>query len=317
MQDMNTGERLYHQMLLMRYFEERIATLFSAGHIHGTTHLYIGEEAVAAGVCAVLEPQDIIFSTHRGHGHCIGKGIDLGAMMAEFLGRDAGCCGGKGGSMHIADFNGGNFGTNGIVGGGIPLAVGAALSIKMQRQNRMVVCFLGDGATNQGTFHESLNLASVWQLPVLFVCEDNQYGFSMEKSVSMKVENIERRADSYGMPGVSTDGNDAFAVLEAAAKARDYVIRSGPMLLVCDTYRISGHSKSDPGEYRTKEEIVRWQKKDPIERMKKQLLEAAPECRGRLAAIEKDAMQAIDEAVAFAQMCPYPTAEAIYSDVYA
>lgn len=310
-------KQLYEKMLLMRCFEEKIAELFSKGQIHGTTHLYIGQEAVAAGVCGALEKEDIIFSTHRGHGHCIAKGIDINYMMAEFFGREAGCSKGKGGSMHIADFENGNYGSNGIVGGGIPLAVGAALSIKMQRQDRIAVCFLGDGATNQGTFHESLNLASVWKLPVLFVCEANQYGLSMRTENAMNVKSIEVRAQSYGIPGKTIDGNDAYLVYSEAIKAKEYVRRSGPMLLVCETYRISGHSKSDNEAYRTAKEIEQWQKQDPIIRLKEQMINAMHATQAELEAIEISAAEKIDKAVEFSLSCPYPDKEELFSGVYA
>ncbi len=308
---------MYEKMLLTRSFEEKVAYLFSTGMVHGTTHLYVGEEATAAGVCCALAEQDIIASTHRGHGQCISKGININRMMAEFLGKEAGYCKGKGGSMHIADIASGNLGANGVVGGGIPLAVGAALTTQMKGIDRIVVAFFGDGATNQGTFHESLNLASVWKLPVLFVCEDNKYGMSTHCSRSMGVSDIAVRAHSYGIKGKTIDGNDAVQVYDEAKKAREYVRKNGPMLLVCDTYRYLGHSKSDANVYRTKEEIEEWKQKDPIKRMKAYLLDKALYSADELEGMEKNARQTVEDAVAYAQSCPYPSIDTILDDVYA
>lgn len=311
------SERLYEKMLLIRGFEEKIAELFSKGYIHGTTHLYVGQEAIAAGVCAALKKEDIIFSTHRGHGHCIAKGIDINKMMAEFFGRESGCSGGKGGSMHIADFDNGNYGSNGVVGGGIPLAVGAALSVKMRRQDKIVVCFFGDGATNQGAFHESLNLASIWRLPVLFVCEANEYGLSMKTRRAMNVKSLDVRAQSYGMPGKTIDGNDACLVYSETEKAKKYVRSDGPMLLVCETYRISGHSKSDNEAYRDAEEINRWRKKDPIVRMEEQMISAMLATKDEMEAVKAGVAEKIDKAVEFSLNCPYPKKESLFCGVYA
>jgi pyruvate dehydrogenase E1 component alpha subunit len=310
-------EQIYERMLLTRYFEDKVAYLFSMGTVHGTTHLYVGEEAVASGVIAALKNEDVIASTHRGHGHCISKGIDLPRMMAEFLGKEAGYCKGKGGSMHIADPESGNLGANGIVGGGIPLAVGAALATQMQGKDRIVVCFFGDGASNQGSFHESLNLASIWKLPVLFVCEDNKYGMSMSRGRSMNIEDISLRAQSYGIKGKTVDGNDAVTIYKEAKAARDYVKQNGPMLLVCDTYRVLGHSKSDANVYRTKDEIAQWKAKDPIVRMQAAMLESGLFTEDALEHISKRAKQAIEDALKFAQSCPYPSADTVCDDVYA
>lgn len=310
-------EEMLEKMLLTRNFEEKVAYLFSMGMVHGTTHLYVGEEATATGVCCALEPQDIISSTHRGHGQCISKGIDIDRMMAEFLGKEAGYCKGKGGSMHIADIGSGNLGANGVVGGGIPLAVGAGITTQMKGIDRIVVCFFGDGATNQGTFHEALNLASVWKLPVLFVCEDNKYGMSTHRSRSMGVSDIAVRAQSYGIKGRTIDGNDAIAVYEEARKARQYVRKNGPMLLVCDTYRYLGHSKSDANVYRTKEEIEAWKAKDPIKQLKAYLTDKKLFSAEELDAVEKRAKQKIEDAMTFAQNCPYPSIDTIMDDVYA
>ncbi len=308
---------MYEKMLLTRYFEEKVAYFFSMGMVHGTTHLYVGEEAAAAGVCCALEPEDLIASTHRGHGQCISKGIDINRMMAEFLGKEAGYCKGKGGSMHIADLDGGNLGANGVVGGGIPLAVGAALTTQMKKIDRIVVGFFGDGATNEGSFHESLNLAAIWKLPVLFVCEDNKYGMSMSRYKSMSIEDISVRASSYGIPGKTIDGNDAVAVYEETKKARKYVLENGPMLLVCDTYRFLGHSKSDANVYRTKEEIADWKSKGPIKRMREYLLVNKVYTESQINNIEARAKQTIEDAVKFAESSPYPSIDTIMDDVYA
>lgn len=310
-------EEMYEKMLLTRYFEEKVAYFFSMGMVHGTTHLYVGEEATATGVCCALEPEDMIASTHRGHGHCISKGIDIGRMMAEFLGKEVGYCKGKGGSMHIADIEKGNLGANGVVGGGIPLAVGAGITTQMKKIDRIIVCFFGDGATNQGTFHESLNLASIWKLPVLFVCEDNKYGMSMSRYKSMNIDDIAERARSYGIPGKTIDGNDVIKVYEETKAAREYVKKNGPMLLVCDTYRFLGHSKSDANKYRTKEEIAQWKAKCPIKRMRAYLIDNKVFSETEVNAIEERAKQTIEEAVKFAENSPYPSIDTILDDVYA
>jgi TPP-dependent pyruvate/acetoin dehydrogenase alpha subunit len=308
---------IYIKMLHVRNFEEKVAYFFSMGMVHGTTHLYVGEEATGVGACAALKAQDLITSTHRGHGHCIGKGIDLKRMMAEFLGKEAGYCKGKGGSMHIADLSHGNLGANGVVGGGIPIAVGAGLATRMERLKRIVVCFFGDGATNQGVFHESLNLASIWKLPVLFVCENNQYGMSMNWRKAMNVDEIAVRATSYGIPSRTVDGNDVVAVYEAVSEVREYVVREGPYLLVCETYRILGHSKSDANRYRTKEEIEEWKQKCPIRRMRRYLSENKVLTDRQLDELEEQARMDLEEAVRYAESAPYPTIDKILDDVYA
>ena len=308
---------MYTKLHQIRAFEEKVAYFFSRGMIHGTTHLYIGEEATAVGVMAALAADDWITSTHRGHGHTIAKGIDLNRMMAELLGRETGYCRGKGGSMHIADLSRGNLGANGIVGGGIPIAVGAALTVKLKQLDRVVVSFFGDGALNEGSFHEAVNLASVWDLPIIFVCEDNQYGMSMSRRLSINIEDLALRATGYGIPGVSVDGNDVLAVLAATAKAYAHVKKHGPYLIVSETYRYMGHSKSDANKYRTKEEIAQWREKDPIGRFKAFLIEHGYLSEDELDTIEAAARQAIEAAVAFAQNSPEPSLDIIAEDVYA
>jgi len=308
---------MYHNMLLTRKFEEKVAYFFSMGMVHGTTHLYAGEEAVAAGVCAAMQPEDLMTSTHRGHGHCISKGIDLNRMMAELLGKVTGYCKGKGGSMHIADLERGNLGANGVVGGGQPIAVGAGLTTKMKKIDRIVVCFFGDGSANEGSFHESLNLASVWKLPVLFVCENNQYGMSTSTRQSMNIADISVRAEAYGIPGKKIDGNEAVLVYEETLKARDYVKNNGPMLLVCETYRHMGHSKSDAGVYRSKEEVAAWKARDPIVLLGQYLVESNVLTEKECEAWDQQATDEIEAAVAFAKESPYPSLDTILDDVYA
>lgn len=296
---------MLESMCRIRRFEEKLSELFAAGALHGTTHLYIGEEAVAAGVCAAMKPQDMLTSTHRGHGHCIARGMELRPMMAEMFGRATGVAGGRGGSMHMADFSHGNLGTNGVVGGGHGIAVGAALAMRMKQRDGVVVCFFGDGAANEGSFHEAANLASVWKLPVLFVCENNGYGFSMAACNAMGVESVAVRAGGYGFPGRLVDGNDAAQVYAEAAAAREYVLTHGPMLLECRTYRISGHSKSDRNAYRTQDEIDMWQARDPIPQLCARMLESGFS-QAELDAADAEALVAVEDAVAFSLDSPYP-----------
>lgn len=262
------------KMWLIRRFEEGAEDSYTRGLIHGTMHLSIGQEASAIGSCMVLTDEDKITSNHRGHGHCIGKGAEVKRMFAEFFGKEEGYCHGRGGSMHIADVTKGNLGANGIVGGGLPIAVGAALSAKQLGKDFVTICFFGDGANNEGAFHEALNIASVWKLPVVFVCENNKYGMSTSTERSTAVKNIAERAVAYNMPGVTVDGNDLSAVAEAVGEA---VARArageGPSLVENLTYRWRGHSKSDRNRYRTKEEIDSWIAKDPIERFRKMLMD--------------------------------------------
>jgi pyruvate dehydrogenase E1 component alpha subunit len=310
-------EEMYIKMLHIRKFEEKIAYFFSMGMVHGTTHLYIGEEATAVGACCALNEEDLITSTHRGHGHCIAKGIDLDRMMAEFLGKEEGYCKGKGGSMHIADLARGNLGANGVVGGGIAIAVGAGLTTKMKQIDRIVLCFFGDGAMNEGSFHESVNLASIWSLPVLFICENNLYGMSMHVRDHMNIDDLSVRATGYGIPGKNVDGNNVIDVYEAVKEARPYVKEKGPMLIVANTYRIQGHSKSDANRYRTKDEIDQWKEKCPIKTMREYLIRNKIFTAKKLDATEKRAAEDIENAVAFAKKCPFPSIDTILDDVYA
>lgn len=310
--------KLYRQMWLIRYFEEKVDDFFKQGLIYGTTHLCIGQEATAVGTCAVLEAGDKITSTHRGHGHCIAIGSRVDQMMAELFGRTTGYCKGKGGSMHIADVDGGNLGANGIVGGSIPLAVGSALTAQMKKLDYVTVCFFGDGATNEGSFHEALNMAAIWQLPVVFVCENNQYGMSSAVNDMTNIEKLSDRAKAYGFPGVTIDGNDLIEVIqtadEAVKRARS---GGGPTLIEMNTYRWKGHSKSDRGKYRTQEEVEKWKKKDPIKRYERVLLKHGLLNETKISSIKQDALKEVEYSVDYAKQGPMPTANDVLTDVYA
>ncbi|MGE5542788.1 MAG: thiamine pyrophosphate-dependent dehydrogenase E1 component subunit alpha [Bacillota bacterium] len=309
---------MYETMLKNRYFEEKVDEFFALGKIHGTTHLSIGQEACAAGAIGAVEPGDYITSTHRGHGHSIAKGADINRMMAEVMGKGTGYCKGKGGSMHIADIEGGNLGANGIVGGGLAIAVGAALALKMQGRPNVVLCFFGDGAIAQGLFHESANLASIWKLPVVFVCENNQYAMSIANERALACRDAAVRGQAYGMKGVSVDGNDALEVYEAV-KAAAGVARSGggPSYIECETYRWKGHSKSDANRYRTKEEIAAWKMKDPIKRFRSMLIEQGVMDEAGCRRMEEEAREAIEAAVEYAENSPEPSPDELERDVYA
>lgn len=309
---------LYKQMWLIRFFEEKVDEFFAKGQIHGTTHLCVGQEASSVGSIAVLENEDKITSTHRGHGHCIAKGADVNKMMAELFAKSTGYCKGKGGSMHIADVDKGNLGANGIVGGGIPLAVGSALTSHMKKLGYVTLCFFGDGATNEGSFHEALNLASVWNLPVVFICENNQYGMSGSIKEMVNIKHISERAKAYGIPGVTIDGNNIIDVINATQEAVE-LARSGkgPTLIEANTYRWKGHSKSDAKLYRTKEEEKEWRAKDPIRRFRENLIEAKVFTEEKAEQIKQEAKQDIEESVTFAQESPAPSLDDLLTDVYA
>lgn len=306
------------RMHLIRKFEETAEQSYMRGLVHGTMHLSIGQEASAVGAILHLRPDDYILSTHRGHGHCIAKGADVARMLAEFFGKETGYCRGRGGSMHIADVETGNLGANGIVAGGLPIAVGVGMSIKAQKQDRVCMVFFGDGAANEGAFHESLNMASIWTLPVVFVCENNKYGMSMDIAKAMAVPNVADRAPAYAMPGVAVDGNDLPAVAAASAGA---IARAregrGPSLVECKTYRLRGHSKSDRNLYRTKDEIEAWRTRDPIARLEAELVAHGRLDAARLAAIRDDAQREIDAALEFAKSSPAPDPSDLARDVYA
>lgn len=308
---------IYLKMVQTRNFEETAARLFTEGKVHGTAHFCIGEEAAGIGVTCALDKEDLMAATHRGHNQSIGKGMRLDRMMAEFLGKETGYCKGKGGCMHIADFSVGSLGANGIVGGGIPIGVGAALSQVMRKSPNITVSFFGDGATNEGSFHESLNLASVWKLPILFVCVNNLYAMSTPIRKQMNITDLSQRAVSYGMRGIRMDGNDAIAIYTATLEAKEYVKKNGPMLMVLDTYRIMGHSKSDANVYRTKAEIEEWRKRDPIPRMRERLLAEKLFSETELLAMETQGKQDVEEAVKYAESSPAPKVENVLDDVYA
>ena len=312
---------MYEQMFLIRRFEEKAIELFEKGLIRGNVHPCIGQEAVSVGVCANLRADDYMTSTHRGHGNCLAKGADAHRMIAELLGRATGYCKGKGGSMHIADFDGGNLGANGIVGGGFPIATGAGIGIQNRKTDQVVVCFFGDGAANQGTFHESLNLAALWKLPVLYVCENNQYALSTPLHESVGLSALSERGRAYGISGVRVDGND---VLEVYAKVGEAVLRArageGPTLLDCLTYRFFGHFTGDKGHgitYRSKEEMEEWRARCPIARFRRHLLNAGIATEARLGEMEARAMAAIAEAAQFGLDSPWPSPEEALQDVFA
>ncbi len=315
-----TPEKLIDMLIKMykiRFFEEKVDYLFALGLVHGTMHLSIGQEAVAVGAISTLKPDDYILSTHRGHGHCIAKGADINLMMAEFLGKETGYCRGRGGSMHIADVEKGNLGATGVVGGGIPIASGVGLSIKMRKTGQVVICFFGDGAANQGAFHESLNLAAIWKLPVIFLCENNMYGMSMSVEKAFAIENIAKRAGSYGFPGEVVDGNYVLAVYKVVLKAVERARKGkGPSLIECKTYRWKGHSKSDQNLYRSKEEIESWKMKCPIKRFKEKLIAEKIITNEEIKIIEENAKNIIEKAVDFAKNSPEPSVEEIFDGVY-
>lgn len=307
---------VYYTMNLIRDFENQSLKFFEENVLRGSVHLCVGEEAVPATVCELLNPYDYIASTHRGHGHCLAKGADPGKALAELMGKEDGYCRGRGGSMHIADVDAGNLGANAIVGGGIPIAVGAALASKMQNNGKVAISFFGDGATNEGIFHESLNLAAVWKLPVVFVCENNGYGISVPQWQSTAVKDISVRAKAYDIPGVTVDGNDVEAIAKEAKKAIDRARKGeGPTLIECKTYRIYGHWTGDPTPYRTREEVEEWKKKDPIKRLRK-VLEKDGVKAEELDKLEQDAADAIAKAVEFALNSPEPDPNTVLDGVF-
>ena len=329
-QELSKGELLdiLRRMWEIRMFEDKVYDLLGQNIIKGASHLYAGEEAVAVGTIAALRDDDLITSTHRGHGHCHARGDSLAVgskarqehlnkMMAELCGRATGYCRGRGGSMHIADVEKGNLGATGIVGGNIPVATGAALSMKLQHLDRCVVCFFGDGASNTGNFHESLNLASAWRLPVVYVVENNLYGMSVPFAKISPLADISARAAAYGMPGVSVDGMDPIAVREAVSAALNRARRGdGPTLVECKTYRWYGHSRSDPRKYRTKEEEQSWRDRDPLKTFSRRLLDEGVATQGELDTVEENAEMAIKKATEFALSSPMPAPEEVEQDVW-
>jgi TPP-dependent pyruvate/acetoin dehydrogenase alpha subunit len=310
---------MFRHMVEAREFEEELHYLFLTRPMSGTMHQATGQEAVAAGIIAALRPDDYVTSTHRGHAHCVARGMSLPAMMAEMFAKRTGCCHGMGGSMHLCDFEKGMLGAIGIVGAGIPIATGAGLSSLVRRSGQVAVCFFGDGAANRGVFHESLNMASLWKLPVVYVCENNQFAFSMTPRESSTVERLSDRACAYRIPGEHVDGNNVVAVYRAALKA---VARArqgeGPTLLECVTYRIRGHARFEAADYRDTNQVEMWKQKDPIVRMRAAMLEARLASEAELDAIQASVGEEIREAIAFAEasedvgaddFLPYVTAE--------
>ena len=307
---------LHRKMLTIRKFETLVARLYSGGEIPGFVHLCIGQEATAVGVCSCLEKSDFITSTHRGHGHLIAKGGDVKRMMAELFAKRTGYCKGKGGSMHIADPSLGILGANGIVGGGLPMSVGAGYSARLRQSGQVAVAFFGDGATNEGTFHESMNMAAAWKLPVVFVCENNNFGVGTRYDRVVGQTDIAKRAIGYGMPGVPVDGNDVLAVREVAQQAIDRArAGEGPTLLVCRTWRHRGHFEGEVVGYWDPQELAEWKQKDPITRLAS-VLEAEGVSSGVLAEAEPEVDQLLDRAVEYARSSPPPAPEEALQDLY-
>jgi 2-oxoisovalerate dehydrogenase E1 component len=312
--------KLYEEMLRIRMFEERASVLYKTGEIPGFIHLYIGEEAVAVGVCANLRRDDVIASTHRGHGHALAKGCGADRAMAELYGKKDGFCGGRGGSLHFHDMTYGLIGTNGMVGGGIPLAVGAGLTFRNLKKDNVAVTFFGDGASNMGVFYESMNLAAIYNLPVVFVCENNLYATATHISHAAINPEIGTRASAFKMPGVTVDGNDVLAVFDAAEKA---IARAregkGPSLIEAKTYRTHGHNESEPlyGTYRTKEEVEMWKKKCPIAAFRKRLIEEFGIKESEIDGIDEKVKLEIEAAVEFARNSEYPDTADIEKHIFA
>lgn len=310
-------KEIYTIMVRIRFFEERAMAEYRKG-LPGFIHPSVGQEAIPAAVCAFLREDDYIISTHRGHGDIIAKGARLDRMMAELFAKETGYCKGKGGSMHIAAVDRNILGATGIVGDSIPIAAGVGLGCKMKNLDRVVVAFFGDGATNSGAFHEGVGLASVWNLPVLFVCQNNQYQQSTPTRDYTRLSDLSDRAKAHGIPGITVDGNDAIAVAEVAREAIDNVRNGrGPIFIVGNTYRPYGHHMGDPGtSYRTKEEIEEWKKRDPIDRLRNQFLQNKIATKSELDKIEKATVQELDEAVKFATESPEPEVEEALEDIY-
>jgi pyruvate dehydrogenase E1 component alpha subunit len=308
---------MYRTMFLIRRFEERVNELYMEGRIPSTLHLYIGQEAVASGVCASLRREDYVLSTHRPHGHSLAKGVAPQAIMAELFGKATGCCKGKGGSMHVGDIEQGVLPAIAIVGANVPIAAGTALAAKMQKTGGVTVCFFGEGASNEGAWHEGLNVAAIWDLPVIFVCENNLYAASTSFSKTFKIQNVAERANAYGIPGLVVDGNDVLGVYHTAKAAVERARGGmGPTLIECMTYRLCGHSRSDPRTYRTQVEEDGWKKLDPIPRYRAWLIDQGRAEEAELRHAEKEVEQTIQEAIAFAEVSPEPTASDVYLDVF-
>ena len=310
---------MLRSMQIIRRFEERASDDYQAGAIYGVVHCYIGEEAVAVGICSALNRNDQIISTHRGHGHCLAKGADLNRMMAELYGRQAGYCKGKGGSMHIADFSIGMLGANGIVAGGIPIVTGAGLAAQLEGKGRVAVSFFGDGASNAGPFHESINIAATWKLPMLYVCENNLYSAGTIAAETLALSDVAARAAGYGIPGVVVDGNDVMAVYEAAEAAVNRArAGQGPTLIECKTYRWRGHTER-PGQEdpRPQDEIETWRQRDPINHFAANLMDQGVLTEEAWQKMDAEILAAIEDAVKFAEESPFPDPGAAVEDVFA
>lgn len=309
---------LLKQMMQIRQFEDKIMDLLAQNIAEGGSHLYAGEEAIAVGAMAAIRPDDYIASTHRGHGHCIAKGGKLPELMAEILGKKTGCCKGKGGSLHLADVSTGNLGANGVVGGGFGLATGAAISLKYAKTDKIVLCFFGDGAINQGIFHECANMAACWKLPIIYICENNLYGMSVSVKRACAVQDLTKRALAYDMPSDKVDGMDVLAVRDCVAKHVKHAREGkGPVLIECDAYRYYGHSRSDPRVYRTKEEEKFWQDRDPIILFSNTCVDAKIFTEKEVKDLGAEVAREIEDATKFAIESPYPAPEALYEDLYA
>ena len=314
----NVVRSLYREMVLLRRAEETVGRLFNEGQIFGTVHLGIGQEAVPAGVCSLLQASDVVTCTYRGHGWALAKGMPLEAFFAELMARETGVCRGRGGSMHLCDARVGHLGASGIVGGGLPLAVGAAYAAQLSGSGAVAVASFGDGATNIGTFHESVNLAAVWSLPVVFVCENNLYGEFTPARDTCRLSDLARRADAYGIPGVIVDGNDAEAVRDVAMSAiRDARAGMGPTLIEAKTYRHRGHSRSDPATYRPTDELESWLLRDPLELARARLKELNSDVATLEDETEAEVRERIDAAVAVALSAPEPLVEQLVDGAYA
>lgn len=308
---------MFEDMLRIRKFEMKLTECFTKGMLAGNIHTCVGQEATIVGTCQALEKTDFITSTHRGHGHCIAKGARTDKMMAELFGKVTGYCRGKGGSMHVTNVGLGILGANGVVGAGIPIATGSGLTSKIRKSGEVTLAFFGDGAANHGTFHESINMAAAWKLPVVYLCENNQYGVSVSIHSVINTENISIRARGYGIPGTTVDGNDILAVHEAVKVAVQYAREgNGPSIVECVTYRMRGHYEGDPASYRPKEVTEEWGKRDPIDQFRSLLI--AQGLKGEELAAVEDAMGTeIEEAIGFALSSPYPDVNEVTRDVYA
>jgi pyruvate dehydrogenase E1 component alpha subunit len=310
--------RLYKGMLELREFEMKVQELYRDGKLPGFVHLYIGEEAVATGVCARLEPNDLIYSTHRGHGHALAKGVSGREVMAELYGKSSGCSGGRGGSMHMYAPEYGFMGTNGIVGAGIPLATGSALSAQLRKSGQVVVVFFGDGAVNSGSFHESVNMGAIWNLPVVYVCENNLYATETAFHRATKNTSVASRAAAYCIEGVEVDGNDVMAVYEAAGAAIDKArSNAGPTLIECKTYRTVGHHEGDPGtDYRTKDEVESWKRRCPIKTFRNRALASGLIAEAQFEEIERGVDRWLEDAVEFARTSPDPDPDSVLDHIF-